>query len=253
MLDLNIALFMSLVILAFVLIVIDCSLGMFFGTLGAPILMSFGFEPYLVVPSILISQLIGDVSGTYAHHKWKNAVFNGLTKDVKIVLTMVIPGIPAVFLAAMVSGHIPTWSVKTCVGFIAIVFGILCTTRIKFKFKWWRHIFYGICASFFKCLGGGGFGPLTSTGGIIGGLEAKISVATTTFAELIICALSFILLSLIHGLPNPYFAGSMCIGAFAGGFLGPYIASKVNQEKLRTLVAILGIIAGIWCIIKVFV
>jgi len=38
-----------------------------------------------------------------------------------------------------------------------------------------------------------------------------------------------------------------------GGIIGPYACSKINQTKLRKLVAALGIISGVWVLVKIFI
>ena len=76
--------------LAFIMEIVDTSLGMMYGTLLSPIFIGYGFEPLVIIPAILISQAVGDISGTMSHQKFKNADFRGLTTDTKIVLAMVI-------------------------------------------------------------------------------------------------------------------------------------------------------------------
>lgn len=241
----------ALAIAAFVMMVVDTSLGMLYGTILSPVLIGAGFEPLLVVPAILLSQIVGDLSATPFHHWFGNADFKGLTKDVKVVLAMVMPGLVAVVIGALIAMRLPSAVVKTYVGALVIVMGLLVLIRRRFKYRFKFHIIYGTIASFNKVISGGGFGPITSTGGIIGGLKSRVSVATTSFAELIICVGSFIAYLILKGMIDPYFAGALCIGAFAGGIVGPYLASRTNQDKLRVIVAAFGLVTGVWLLAKV--
>jgi uncharacterized membrane protein YfcA len=246
-----IELIMVLIVMALIMEIIDTSLGMMYGTLLSPILIGYGFEPLMVVPAILISQAIGGISGTIFHHKFKNADFGGLTRDTKIVLAMVIPGLVVVAIGVFGAVNLPGLWVKTYIGILVIAMSALCLSPIRYAFAWWKHYVVGTLAAFNKSLTGGGFGPVTSTGGIIGGLKSKVSIATTTFAEVIICLASFVVyLSLVGGM-DWVFALALCIGAAVGGIIGPYISSRVSHRLLRRCIGILGIVSGIWLLWRV--
>lgn len=241
----------ALALMAFAMMVVDSSLGMLYGTILSPVLIGAGFEPLLVVPSLLLSQTVGDLSATPAHHLFKNADFGGLTRDVKVVLAMVVPGLAAVAAGAVVAVGLPPAAVKAYIGILVVVMSFLVLSGMRFKFRFGVHCVYGTIASFNKVISAGGFGPLTSTGGIIGGLKSRVSVATTSFAELLICVASFVAYLILRGMVDPYFAGALCAGAFFGGLVGPYAASRVNQKKLRRLVAVIGLAAGVWVLIGI--
>jgi len=245
-----IELIIVLIVMALIMETVDSSLGMMYGTLLSPILIGYGFEPQVVVPAILISQAIGGISGTVSHHRFENANFRGLTRDTKVMLAMVLPGLMAVTVGVFAAANLPKLWVKTYIGILVIVMSTLCLSPIKYKFAWWKHYAIGALAAFNKALTGGGFGPVTSTGGIIGGLEAKVSIATTTFAKFCICSASFIVYLFFVGV-DWTFAISLCIGAFIGGIIGPYICSRVGHSGLRKSVGILGIVSGIWLLWRV--
>lgn len=240
-----------MILLAFIMEVIDTSLGMMYGTLLSPILIGYGFDPLIVVPAILISQAIGGISGTISHQKFKNADFRGLTRDTKIVIAMVIPGLFVVVLGVCAATNLSSLSVKTYIGILVIIMSILCLSSIRYKFNWWKHYVIGIIAAFNKALSGGGFGPVTSTGGIIGGLKSNVSIATTTFAEVCICLGAFIVYMFFVGNLDIVIAFALCIGAVVGGSVGPYISSKINHDRLRKYIGYLGIASGIWLLWRV--
>jgi uncharacterized membrane protein YfcA len=107
-------------------------------------------------------------------------------------------------------------------------------------------------AAFNKALTGGGFGPVTSTGGIIGGLKSKVSIATTTYAEVVICFSSFAVYLFFIGKIDGIIVSSLCIGSVFGGLIGPYLCSKGNHHKLRVIIGILGVVSGIWLLWRIF-
>ncbi|MDI6916677.1 MAG: sulfite exporter TauE/SafE family protein [Thermoplasmatales archaeon] len=244
-------LILILIIMALIMEIVDSSLGMMYGTLLSPILVGYGFKPILVVPAILLSQAVGGIGGTISHHRFENADFNGLTRDTKIMLAMAIPGLLVVLLGVFAAVNIPKLWVEIYIGILVVVMSVLCLSPIRYRFAWWKHYAIGILAAFNKALTGGGFGPVTSTGGIIGGLESKISIATTTYAEVIICLASFIAYIFFYGSVNMVFVCLLCFGAIIGGVIGPYISSKINHRVLRILVGVLGVMSGIWLLLKV--
>lgn len=241
--------FALLILFALVMESIDSSLGMMYGTILSPALIGMGYQPLEVIPAILLSQAIGGLSGTLAHHKFGNSNFNGMTKETKIMLAMVLPGIFAVAIGIFAAISLPRLYIKIYIGIIVLVMSVLCMTKMNFKFAWWKHITLGTLAAFNKVISGGGFGPVTSTGGIIGGLSARVSIATTTYAELGICLLSFVAY-LVFAQVSWIIVLPLCVGAFLGGCLGPFLCSKGNHMILRKAVGVLGLASGIWLFIK---
>ncbi len=241
------------VFLAILMELIDTSLGMMYGTILSPLLISVGFDPKLVVPSILISQAIGGIIGTIRHHNYNSANFKGWTRDTRVVSAIVLPGVFACLLGAFIAVSIPSWALKTYIGLLVILMGVLCLKPYSYKFSWGKIYVIGIVAAFNKALSGGGFGPVTSTGKILGGLNPKVSIATTTYAEVPICLLSFLFWVMLRGGIGIAFPLALCAGAAFGAIIGPWITYKLKSDKLRSVVGILAIITGIWCMTKLFV
>jgi len=240
-----------IIFLACVMEAIDSSLGMMYGTLLSPIFIGMGYEPLVVVPAILLSQAIGGMSGTMMHQKFKNADFMGFTRDTKVALAMVVPGVFVVVLGVFAALNLSKVFVKTYIGVLVIAMSILCVSSFRYKFAWWKHYLVGTLAAFNKTLTGGGFGPVTSTGGIIGGLKTRVSVATTTFAEVCICFSAFIVY-LFFAEINWSFVLILSTGAALGGSFGPYICAQVSHNSLRRIIGIFGVLSGLWLLYKVW-
>jgi len=232
--------------------VIDASLGMMYGTLLAPLLIGIGYDPYLVVPSVLCSQALGGLVGTFRHQTFGNADFKGMTKHTKIALAIILPGLLAVFLGVFIALSIPSFYMKLYIGVLVIVMGILCLSRITYSFGWGRIGIIGFLSGFNKAFSGGGFGPVTSTGKILAGVDSKVSVATTTYAEVPICLAAFIVWLGLGGRIAWTMPLLLCIGAVIGALIGPYITYKLNTGMLRTCVGGLAVVAGIWVLVKLF-
>lgn len=242
--------FLLLIFVALVMETIDSSLGMMYGTILSPVLIGYGYEPLAVIPAILLSQAIGGISGTAFHQKFRNADFKGMSRDMKVVLAMIVPGLFVVVFGVFVAVSLPVIIVKIYVAILVIVMSSLCLSPLRYKFAWWKHYIIGVIAAFNKTISGGAFGPVTSTGGIIGGLKAKVSIATTTLAEVCICFAGFAVYA-IMSTPSWKLIIPLSIGAFIGGIIGPYFCSKGNHILLRKAIGILGIVSGLWLFYRI--
>ncbi|MFA6434374.1 MAG: sulfite exporter TauE/SafE family protein [Elusimicrobiales bacterium] len=250
--DFGLAGLASITGLAAVMEVIDSGLGMMYGTLLSPILILMGYNPKLVVPAILISQALGGTTGSVGHHLRKNSDFSGLTKDLKISLSIIIPGIAACILGAYVGQAIPRFYIKLYIGALVIVMGGLCLRPVYYDFSWKKMWGIGLLSGFNKALSGGGFGPVTATGKILGGVDPKVSVGTTTLAEVPICIISFLTWLILGGRISWAFPAALCVGSLAGGYLGPILTERTDTRKLKSAVGMLAVISGVWLLSDLF-
>jgi uncharacterized membrane protein YfcA len=231
--------------LAVIMEIIDSSLGMMYGTMLSPILILLGYDAKIVVPALVISQAVGGLTATFRHNHFKNADFSGWTRDFKIVLAVVIPGVMAAVIGSVVALKIPSSVLNIYIASIVIIMGALCIRPINYTFKWWKIWIIGLISGFNKASSGGGFGPITSTGKILGGLSAKVSVATTTFAEVPICLVSFLIWYLMKGVNNWTLPIVLIIGSIIGGFCGAWITFKFDTKWLRVVIGGLAVICGV--------
>jgi len=183
---------------------IDSYLGMMYGTILSPVLLIAGFSPFMVVPSILLSQAAGGFIASVRHHKLKNAHLGFKSEDFRIASIIVGLGILAVVFGVFIGTNVPKLWLKTYIGLLCIIMGAIVLRNKAFKFSWKKIIGIGIISSFNKALSGGGFGPIVASGQIISGRDGKEAIGTTDFAEAPICLLAFICWILMNELP---FAG----------------------------------------------
>jgi hypothetical protein len=241
-----------ILVMAFAGELVDSSLGMMYGTLLSPILIIMGYDAKLVVPSILISQGLGGLVATIFHDRLGNGQFKGYTKDTKIALSVIIPGLLATGAGVFVASIISKFALNMYIGVLVVIMGLLVIFPIMYKFDWKKIWAIGALSGFNKAMSGGGFGPVTSTGKILGGVDAKVSVATTTYAEVPICLFGFALWIAFNGWLAWELPVFLCLGAIVGGLIGPFITKKFNSTILRYSIGILAIVSGIWIIYKLF-
>lgn len=259
-----------LLILAFIAELIDSSLGMMYGTLLSPLLIIMGFEPLVVIPSLLFSQALGGTLAAIFHNRYANANFRpktanlktinkkirelgiaesfkrGFGKDFKIAFIVTILGVLATFFASLVAINIPKSLLKGYIGVLVLVMGVIVLSRFSFNFTWKKMLGIGILSSFNKGLSGGGFGPVVTCGQVISGNDPKSSIAVTTLSEVPICLTGFLTFALVNGFSNWSFVAFLTLGAMLAAPLGPLLTSRLNEKKIKPILGVLAIALGLW-------
>jgi uncharacterized membrane protein YfcA len=263
---------------AFLCEFIDASMGMMYGTILSPVLISAGFEPVLVVPSILLSQALGGFTASIFHHRLRNVNLapktinpkiianklselgyiesfkRGTTKDFKVSFCVSSLGIVATVIAAIVAINIPKAFLKTYIGILVLVMALILLLGPEFRFSWKKMVAVGLLSSFNKGLSGGGFGPVVTSGQVIAGRDGKSSIGATTFAEAPICIAGFLTFLITKGISDWNLVIFLSIGALLGAPLGALLTSKFKSEKrLKIILGILTLVLGIWTLIKTWI
>ena len=267
-----------LVLGAFLCEFIDASMGMMYGTILSPVLIIAGFEPVLVVPSILLSQALGGFTASIFHQRFRNVDLvlktinpkviakklselgyiesfkRGTTKDFKVCFCISSLGIVATIIAAIVAINIPKALLKTYIGILVLVMGLILLLGPKFRFSWKKMVAVGLLSAFNKGLSGGGFGPVVTSGQVIAGRDGKSSIGATTFAEAPICIAGFLTFLITKGISDWNLVIFLSIGALLGAPLGALLTSKFKSEKtLKIILGILTLVLGIWTLIRTWI
>ena len=166
---------------------LDSSLGMLYGTVLSPVLIISGYDPLVVVPSILLSQAVGGLIASFVHHRlhnvdfsvdsealkgirgrtWMTSLKRATTKDFKISVVVAVLGIAASVFAAFVATSIPKSALNTYIGVLVLAMGSLLVSKKRFTFSWNKMLGIGAISAFNKGLSGGGFGPVVTAGQMI--------------------------------------------------------------------------------------
>lgn len=260
-----------LVLAGFLGELLDSSLGMLYGTILSPVLIIAGYDPLVVVPSILLTQAISGLVAAIGHHRLRNADFsvsNGaikgreggglinslkksITRDSKVVLVVSALGVLASVIAAVVATSIPKAALNTYIGVLVLVMGAILVSRSTFRFSWRKILGIGAISAFNKGLSGGGFGPIVTAGQMISGRESKSAIGATTLSEMPICMAGFLAYLLRNGMSTWALVVFLGIGAIVGAVVGPHITAKLRSEKgVRIGLGIVVLALGIWTLAK---
>ena len=172
----------------------DSAGGMGYGTALTPLLLSAGFDPKQVVPLVMITEMVtglvsGLIHGEFENVEWKLRPMNETTK---LTMMIAITGMIATMISITAVYNyfqLHKFWIKLYVTILLVVMGV-CSIMTAVKYAKYRPNLMWIFAfvgGFNKGVGGGGYGPVITVGGLISGVPVKSMVAVTSFAEGLTC------------------------------------------------------------------
>lgn len=233
----------SVVFIAMAFEFMDATAGMGFGTAITPLLLVMGFDPKQIVPVVMIQQGVAGLIGTFLHKEYGNVEwsFKPMSETIKLWLYIAVPGILAVTVSATsvyaIFKFAKVWiTLYVCalllgMGAISLYQGISQRER---KYKPKMMIFFATLAGFNKGVGGGGYGPVVTVGGLISGVPAKSMMAVTAISEGTVSTFSILvwLAMLSGGVVLDYLLlPSMMIATILSAVFAPW-ATRVFPEKI---------------------
>ncbi len=236
--------------LGFIFEYIDSALGGGYGTILTPLFMSMGYSPLEIIPIILLSETITGFTGGVLHKGFGNV-------NIKIGIAIAIFAVLGSLLGVTVAMSIPKWLLKTYIGSLVLVLGILMIRKyfkgeFKGKFAWSKIIGIGSLCGFNKAISGGGFGPVATSGLSLSGIDPKKAIGSTTLAEGVM-SLSAIL---FYRLVMPFnwdIAIPIILGAFLATLPASYTTFKMNEKKALLIVGLFIAVLGIVTLVKMVI
>lgn len=217
-------------LLAFSLEMVDSGLGGGYGTIMSPLLLLLGYDPRVIVPAVLFSEMCSGLIGGASHAYFKNVNW----RSVGITL---IGSVIAMTVATLSMGiFLPKKVVKTYISLIAVLMGIFVVIRSfgKIQFKSRPSALgtgiLGFLCGFNKGMTGGGYGPLSVSGYITLGLLPAVAVGTTTIAEGVVCTIGFASYQAFIGI-----TWSMALAMAVGAIIADPIAAWANNGAKKRL------------------
>jgi uncharacterized membrane protein YfcA len=178
------------VILAAVFEFLDASAGMGFGTALTPMLLMIGFNPQQIVPVVMVQQAAAGLVGAFLHREFQNVEWKLSPMSETVKLAIIIVGTGIFFNIVAIVGvykifKVPTVWIKLYVALLLLMMGImsLYTARKQHAYKPTKMLFWASLAGFNKGVGGGGYGPVCTIGGILSGVPVKSMMAVTAVSE----------------------------------------------------------------------
>lgn len=238
---------------------INATIGMGYGTILAAVLVILGVPVLTAVPAILISQGLSGLTASYFHHQFRNVHFavrgkNGkMSDDLRAALWIAGLGLVAVVFAAFVGVKvISKETLATYIGALVLSIGFLVLVGFKFDYAPWKMKVVGLVSAFNKGLSGGGFGPLVTGSQMVLGSKHTNAVGVTMLAEGPICIAGFLSYWALGGIKDWDITIALTLGAVLASKAGAKTTRKLDQKRLREMIAVTLIVLGTMVLLKRF-
>lgn len=243
----------------FVAQLVDGSLGMAYGVTSTTILLTAGLTPAMTSASVHLAEIGTAAASGLSHYKLGNV-------DVRIVLTMGVPGAVGAFLGATALSNLATAAAAPWMSAVLLLLGAYVLVRFTFRTVRRRRMTgvspkllapLGLVAGFLDATGGGGWGPVsTPTLLSTGKVEPRKVVGSVDTSELLIglAASAGFLMALGGSGLSWSTVGGLLLGGVIAAPLAAYLVRIVPMRmigagaggmivltNLRTLVGSLGV------------
>lgn len=247
--------FWGVVVLAIVLEFLDASAGMGYGAAMTPLLLVMGFDPKQVVPAVMIQQAVAGIVGAFLHREFGNVEWKlkPMSEPMKLALIIAVTGCLTVAFSVTAVYKIfkvhNLW-IKIYVVILLLMMGGVMIVRSKKErpYKPWKMVFFAALAGFNKGVGGGGYGPVVTVGGLLSGVPVKSMLAVTALSEGIVCVFSIVVwltLALAGGVTIDYILlPSMLLGSMVAAVAAPYAVKVFPSALWRFVVPTYCLILG---------
>jgi len=244
--------YLPVVILAFLLEVVDSSIGMGYGTILTPVLLIIGFDPLQVVPAVLVSQLAGDFLAAFFHHEFKNVDFSIGSEHFKVAVMLSLLGLIGSIIAVVIAVNLPKPLINLYIGTLFAVTGliVLATKNKNFGFSWTRILCLGSLAAFNKGISGGGYGPIVTAGQILAGVKARSAIGIISLAEGVTCVVAVLMYALIGRNIDWLLSILLSIGVVLSAPLAAYIVKKIESTRLKLIIGVSTLLLGLSTILR---
>jgi len=255
------AIFWWVVAIAVVLEFLDASAGMGYGTAITPLLLLLGFDPIQIVPAVMIQQAAAGLLGAYLHREFGNVEWRFRPMSETVKLWLIIAGIGCLAVTLSITTVYGVFKVAKVwislyVAILLVIMGVVSLVgfRRDREYRPLRMFGFGAVAAFNKGVGGGGYGPVVTVGGLLSGVPVKSMLAVTSISEGTVCVASIAvwLAMLSQGVVIDFILlPSMLLGSMIAAVGAPY-ATRVLPERLwRFAVPLYSCVLAAYCFWKV--
>ncbi|UCF93314.1 MAG: sulfite exporter TauE/SafE family protein [Desulfobacterales bacterium] len=251
----------SVVFVAMFFEFMDASAGMGFGTAITPLLLIMGFNPKQIVPVVMIQQGVAGLVGAFLHREFENVEwkFKPMSETIKLGMIIAVTGCAAVafsITAVYAVFKVAKVWIELYVAVLLLMMGAVSLFQSKKERPYRPGMMVGFAAlaGFNKGVGGGGYGPVVTVGGLLSGVPVKSMLAVTAISEGAVSTFSILvwLALLTGGITIDYLLlPSMMIATMFSAVAAPYM-TRVFPEKAWKIVvpAYCCILAG-YCFYKI--
>jgi uncharacterized membrane protein YfcA len=199
-----------------------------------------GFNPKQIVPVVMIQLGVAGLVGAFLHREFENVEwkFRPMSETIKLWLIIAVTGCAAVafsITAVYAVFHVTKIWIKLYVAVLLVMMGLVSLYQSKKDRPYKPKMMFGFAAlaGFNKGVGGGGYGPVVTVGGLISGVPVKSMLAVTAISEGTVSTFSILvwLALLTGGVTIDYLLlPSMMLATMFTAVAAPY-TTRVFPEK----------------------
>ncbi|MFH1999958.1 MAG: sulfite exporter TauE/SafE family protein, partial [Planctomycetota bacterium] len=253
--------FWGVMLLAMFFEFMDASAGMGFGTALTPMLLVLGFDPLQIVPVVMIQQGAAGLVGAFLHREFENVEwkFKPMSETVKLWLIIGVIGCVAVaFSITAVYAMLKVGKVwiQLYVAILLLGMGVISVLRSKAErpYRPRRMIFFSALAGFNKGVGGGGYGPVVTVGGLISGVPVKSMLAVTAITEGTVSTFAIIVWFIMLGTGTTIdfvLLPTMMLATVFSAVFAPYMTRVFPERLWKIVVPAYCVIVSVFCFYKI--
>ena len=186
--DFNLKLFYWCLFFGLLAQLIDGSLGMAYGVSASTFLLSIGVPPVQTTAYVHLAEIFTTGASALSHTKFKNVDFSLFKK-------IVIPGVIGGIIGAIVINKFEIPYLNIIVSIYLLIMGFVIFLKAFKKLKFLKNnkikgvIPLATSGGFLDAVGGGGWGPIVTTGLIGSGNEPRKTIGTVSAAEFFVYCL----------------------------------------------------------------
>ena len=239
----------------------DASAGMGFGTALTPLLLVIGFDPKQIVPAVMIQQGTAGLVGAFLHSEFENVEwkFKPMSETIKLWLIIGLVGCVAVafsITAVYAYFNVAKIWIKLYVAVLLLMMGIisLYQGRKDRPYRPKRMFLFAALAGFNKGVGGGGYGPVVTIGGLISGVPVKSMLAVTAISEGTVSTFAILvwIALLTSGVTIDYILlPSLMIATMFSAIAAPYMVRVFPEKLWKIVVPSYCVVVAVLCFWKI--
>jgi len=253
--------FWGIMLLAMLFEFMDASAGMGFGTAITPLLLVLGFDPLQIVPVVMIQQGVAGLVGAFLHREFENVEWKikPMSETVKLWLIIAVVGCLSVaFSITAVYAYFKvgkTW-IKLYVALLLLVMGIVSVLQSRKERSYRPRKMFGFAAlaGFNKGVGGGGYGPVVTVGGLLSGVPVKSMLAVTAISEGTVSTFAIVVWFAMLGAGielDFVLLPTMMLATMFSAIMAPYMTRVFPEKMWRVVVPSYCVIVAALCFWKI--
>ena len=225
---------------------VDGSLGMAYGITSSSLLLGIGLAPAVVSACVHAAEVVTTGISGISHGYFGNI-------DRKLLLKLALPGALGGMVGALLLTHLDTPWLRPIISAYLLILGVYLIVRAYGGLNKAAKVSHvkttAVVAGFFDAVGGGGWGPMTTTRLISQNMEPRYAIGTVNAAEFFVSlAITIVFISTLDLTHLNMILGLLIGGAIAAPFaawLTKHLPARIMMGVVGSLVVVISII-NIW-------